>query len=220
MSRYLPSNDTASLQVIEQVTDMSYILELSTNKNTLDINEEVVLSGRLTRELFPDAGMMLPVPGARIRLAQHIITEAGENWLDFGVLTTNSGGYFEGTWEMSQSGDYEIRAEYQSSEGLVISDSVFLSVYSTIETEISAELEDSTIYLGDSFTVYGRVVDLDGNPVPAGLRVRVSVVGISPSFSVYTDDLGNYSCTVNSAEAGITRPGNYQILASFDGGYV
>lgn len=215
MSLYESSYDTASLQVM----NMPYFLTLGVDKESLDPNEGVIFSGRLTQQ-NPASTVPYPVANATIKLTRHIVAQAGENWLYFGVLTTDAQGYFQGAWAMAQSGDYEIRAEYQSSEGLLVSDSVFFEVGQTLETVITAELDDASIYLGDSFTISGRVLDSNGSPVPGGLRVHVNVVDKLPGFSVYTDAQGYYSCTVNTAEAGITAPGNYLIRATFSGGSV
>jgi hypothetical protein len=216
MSIYESSYDTASLQVI----NMPYYLTLSVDKEIVDLYDGVTFSGRLTQE-HPASTAPIPVANAIIRIARHIVAEAGENWLYYGITTTTDAqGYFQIEYGLPQSAEYEFRAEYQSPEGLIVSDSVFLEVEQTLGTVIDAELADESIYLGDSFTVSGRVFDSNGNPVPGGLYVRVNVVGRSQLFTVYLDAQGYYSCTVTTTEAGITAPGNYQIKVTFPGGSV
>ncbi|MCK9601515.1 MAG: hypothetical protein M0R06_20910, partial [Sphaerochaeta sp.] len=68
MSLYESSYDTASLQVM----NMPYFLTLSVDKESLDPNEGVIFSGRLTQQ-NPASTVPYPVANATIKLTRHIV---------------------------------------------------------------------------------------------------------------------------------------------------
>lgn len=207
MTKYKSSYSTASLRVLELPTQLT----LDVNKDSVEPDEPLILSGTLT------SGSSRII-NATVYFAQYVVMTNWSGWVRFGNTKTDAMGNFQSVWSFTQGGDYEVRAEYTTSEGtLVVSNSVFFSVGATLMTTITAALEDSTIYLEEDFVVYGSLVDENGNGVP-NATINISVVDKLPIFSCNTDAAGNYRLQINSTAAGITSPGSYLIRISFGGG--
>lgn len=210
MTKFNSSYSTTPLEVLGLPTYLS----LDADKDVVEPGETLTLSGRLTNNPSIPGG----ISGATIYFSRFVVMNNWSGWLRFGgSAVTNGAGVFTSPWSFVQGGDYEVRAEYTTGTGeLIISDSVFFTVGSTLDTTITAALEDASIYLGEDFVVVGRVVDSNGDGVP-GVPVNINVADQLPFFTDITDAAGYYSCRVNSTEAGITAPGSYLIRAKFPG---
>lgn len=212
MTKYNSTYSTTQLEVLELPT---YLI-LNANKDVVEPGEILTFSGQLTNNPASTIG----IGNATVHFARYVDMETWQGWVRFGSTVTNNAGLFSSDWSFTQGGDYEVRAEYTTGTGeLVLSDSVFFTVGITLNTTITASLEDPSIYLGEDFVVVGRLVDSTGNGVP-GVTINVNVTGQIPFFTAITDMNGNYQCQVNSSAAGITAPGNYLIRVSFQGATV
>ena len=205
MTKFNSSYSTTALEVLGLPTYLS----LDVNKEVMEPGEALTFSGLLTNNPASSIG----IGNATVHFARHIMS----NWLRFGSTVTNGAGLFSSDWSFPQGGEYEVRAEYTTGTGeLIISDSVFFTVGTPLNTTITAFLEDPSIYIGEDFVVVGRLVDPAGNGVP-GVNINVNVIDRLPFFTTITDANGNYESHVNSTAAGITAPGSYLIRVSFQG---
>jgi hypothetical protein len=209
MTKFNSSYSTTPLEVLGLPTYLS----LDVNKDVVEPGEALTLSGLLTN----NPASVVGIGNATVHFARYVNTGTWQGWVRFGSTVTNNAGLFSSNWSFTQGGDYEVRAEYTTGTGeLILSDSVFFTVNSTLNTTITAALQDASIYLGEDFVVVGRVVDSNGNGVP-GVPVNINVADKIPFFTDLTDASGYYECRVNSTAAGITAPGSYLIRASFPG---
>jgi hypothetical protein len=209
MTKFNSSYSTTALEVLGLPTYLS----LEANKDVVEPGEALTLNGLLTNNPASTIG----IGNATVHFARYVSTGTWQGWVRFGSTVTNGAGLFSSDWSFTQGGDYEVRAEYTTGTGeLIISDSVFFTVGTTLNTTITASLEDPSIYLGEDFVVVGRLVDPAGNGVP-GVNINVNVIDRLPFFTTITDANGNYESHVNSTAAGITAPGSYLIRVSFQG---
>lgn len=209
MTKFNSSYSTTPLEVLELPTYLS----LDVNKDVVEPGEALTFSGFLTNNPVSTVG----IGNATVHFARYAVVGTWQGWVRFGSTVTNGAGFFSSDWSFAQGGEYEVRAEYTTGAGeLILSDSVFFTVEDTVNTTTTASLEDASIYIGEDFVVFGQVADAYGNGLP-GVSVSINVADKIPFFECITDSLGQYSCRVNSAEAGITAPGSYLIRVSFHG---
>jgi hypothetical protein len=199
MSRYNSSYASTNLEVLA----LPMTLTLEVEEDDVDPYVPAHFSGRL---MEGDIGLA----GKTVTLYRHL----GTGWYSIGMtFVTNAQGYYEGAIEFVQGGNYELRAQYSTA----ISNTVLLIVNQTLETVLTAAIEDSSVYLGEDFVVYGKLVGSDGIPL-SGMTINITISGIlGLKATVHTDSSGEYSAELNTIDAGITAAGSYIIQVQFPG---
>ncbi len=124
-------------------------------------------------------------------------------------ITTDPQGGFEFTTRFAEPGAHTIEVEFDESE-FILGNVVRLPIGVTLPTELSIDVHDF-VAAGEEFLANGTLRDIRGNPV-AGEEVTLSF-GESSTTSLTTDEQGGFQMTYSEA-----RPGNYQVLARFEGG--
>jgi len=208
--------DSSEIQLSLGVLAVPYYLELEMDKTVLETDTRVIISGFLYESVNPASSDRRPIAGASVNLYVYIQGTTGGNWLQFGTVTTGSDGRFSVPWILSMvPGQYKMKATYMGVDSNIID----FTMLGDVQTTLTASLESNQVYLGEEFTVTGRLVDEDGNPL-SGMEIRLNVTASTPNLKTYTDINGEFAFTASTSDVGITHTGNFTIFVRFPGATV
>ena len=125
-------------------------------------------------------------------------------------LRTQSDGSFTKTIYPANTGSYTLKAVYEGTDKIQsVTSTVKTVVVRKIKTSLTAIPSKSTVNLGESITISGRLTDEFGNGIPNCL-IRVS----GTELGGYTNNNGEYSFSYNEASKTL---GSKTISVSFQG---
>lgn len=194
---YVPAtSEIISLEVYKYPTSISLDTSASTVYYKPNGGCNFVVSGVLNKEGEAFSGQIVKLYNG--------------NTLIDNNLRTQSDGSFTKTIYPANTGSYTLKAVYEGTDKIQsVTSTVKTVVVRKIKTSLTAIPSKSTVNLGESITISGRLTDEFGNGIPNCL-IRVS----GTELGGYTNNNGEYSFSYNEASKTL---GSKTISVSFPG---
>ena len=196
---------TSAGQTTVSVTTPKPTRTTYTGGTTVVYGGQVTLSGHLV-----DASSGAALGNQLLRIGVNAGHPGGE--LDCSGQTDSSGNFSCTVADTLAPGSYPIAVAFDGSGAWMPSGDNSTLVVSPLPTTTTAG--DVTTSTGAPTTLTGHLVDTNGNPLPAGTSVTLTVQGGGgESCTGVTDATGNVSCVITPSEG----TGTYTITAAFAG---